>query len=223
VSLRLRTIHKWLAVTVGSVFLAWLVSGIVMVLPPWSGVAAPRAAAALDLGEVKVSPGAAAATAGGASEGVTSVTLARLMGIPVYRVASAHGLQLVDARTGRLLRITQETAERLARLHFSVEGRVHEVALVTRHSVAYPWGPVPAYRIVFESAPGIAYYVSMTDGTVQRSDMWSWLRDAIVSIHGFEPLKLITKSDSIRTGLLVLFSLVGIGAALSGYYLVFRG
>ena len=166
---------------------------------------------------------AAAAAGGGAADAVTSVTLTRLTDIPVYHVASPRGVHLVDARTGQLLRITRETAERLARLQFALQGPAREVTVVTRHSVTYPWGPVPVYRIVFESDPATTYHVSMTDGTVQRSNRWGWLHGAIASAHTFEPMKLVTGSDFVRKGFLVLFSVIGISAALTGYYLVFRG
>jgi hypothetical protein len=213
--------HKWVAVVVSAFLVAWLVSGIMMVLPAWGPGDGPTPSAALDLREVSVSPAEAAAVSGN-GEPLSSVTLVRFLDGPVYRVAASDGTRLVDARIGRLLLITPKVAEQAARARFSPDGPVRDVQLVTRHSVAYPWGPVPAYRIVFGSSPSTAYYVSTADGAVQRSDPWIWTRDAIISLHSFEPLKLFTRREPVRTGLLVLMSLVGLVTAASGLYLALR-
>ena len=115
--------------------------------------------------------------------------------------------------------ITPELAEQIARDDFPSRARVLQIERADRHSFDYPWGPLPAYRIVFDDAQATVFYVSTSDGTVQRSDRSSRIRRAITSLHTFEPLKLITKRDAVRRGLLVLLSVVGVGVAGTGYYL----
>jgi len=48
------------------------------------------------------------------------------------------------------------------------------------------------------------------------------IRGAIASLHTFEPIKLITKRDAVRNGLLIISSLIGIVASMTGYYLALR-
>jgi len=72
---------------------------------------------------------------------------------------------------------------------------------------------------VFDDDRATVSYISTSDGTVRRSDRWSRIRGAITSLHTFEPVKLITKRDAVRKGLLALLSMVGVGVAGTGYYL----
>ncbi len=215
-------VHKWLAVTVGLFFLVWLVSGIVMILPPiFSAPPLKRSPEALDWRESTMSPAQAVAsleTAGPEPPQVTTVTLRRIVDTPVYEVAVAgHGTRMINARSGERFTIEAPDAEGIIRSHFPSASMSTE--LVTSHSIAYTWGPLPAYRIVLEGDPGTAYYVSADDGEVRRSDRWSRVRAAISSLHTFEPVKLIVRGERVRKGLLFLLSAVGIAAALSGYYL----
>lgn len=195
-----------------------------MILPPWGPEPGPRSAPSpLNLRDVKVSPAEAVATSiNGSGHQVTSVTLVGLLDDPVYRIVTRGRMHLVDARTGTRLEITPALAERLVRTQFGAEGRVVDVGLVQRNSITYPWGPVPAYRIVFDSASVVAYYVSTRDGTVHRTDLWNWLRGAIIGLHTFEPLKLVSRSESLRTVLLLAFGLLSLAVVASGYYLALR-
>ena len=72
---------------------------------------------------------------------------------------------------------------------------------------------------MFDHDQSSVYYVALRDGEVQRAVRWRWIQDAIASLHTFQPLKLISKQDIVRNGPLVLLSIVGIGASVTGYYL----
>ena len=87
------------------------------------------------------------------------------------------------------------------------------------NTVRLPEGPLPAFRIVFDNDHSTAYYVSAHDGIVLRSDGWSRILGVKENLHIFRPLKLFTRRESIRKGLLVLLSAVDITAAVTGYYL----
>ena len=109
--------------------------------------------------------------------------------------------------------------EQIARDYVPSEARVLEIEATTQYSYSYQSGPLPTFRIVFANDHSTAYYVSVWDGSIRRSDRWSRILGAIISLHEFRPLNLFTPSDLIRKGLLVLFSAVGIATAVTGYYL----
>jgi len=218
------TIHKWLAVTVGVFFLVWLISGIVMVLPPWfTPSMSQQASALLDLQKTTVSPTEAVmglAQTGGELPQVRSVTLMQVADIAVYEIVTASGeMYLVHAQSGQPFTITLDVAEQIVRGYVSLQSRVLQRDLVTKHSLTYQWGPLPAYRFIFDDDRSMVYYVSIQDGAIWQNNRWSWIKGAIASLHTFEPLRLITKEISIKQGLLVLLSVIGIGAAITGYCL----
>jgi hypothetical protein len=180
----------------------------------------------MDIREITVSPAQAVASLErvlGASLQVNHINLRRIQDAMVYEVAAKNGgPHLVDARSGQLFTITPEVAEQIARDNFPSDAPVFQSELVTRHNLSYPGGPLPAQRIVFDDDRSTVYYVSVYDGTVRHSNRESRIRRAIVSLHTFEPIKLITKQNAVRKGMLVLLSLLGIGAALTGYFLALQ-
>ena len=217
-------VHKWIAVTVGVFFLVWLISGIAMVLPnSWYTPVPQRRPGPIDFKEVTVSPAEAIATLArllGSYPEVNSVNLKRIRERAVYQISVKRGdLHLIDARSGEVFKITQELAEQIARDEFPLEARVLQIDLVTRNSFSYPWGSVPAYEVVFDDNQATMSHVAVSGGTVRRSTRWSRIQAAVVSLHTFEPLKLITKRKAARKGLLLLLSLLGIAVAGTGYYL----
>jgi len=218
------TVHKWIAVFVGLFILVWLISGIVMMMPPlFPGPARQQEARPVNFREVTVSPAEAVeelARVLGSYPEVNRLSLRRIGDTLAYQVSLKSGVShLIDARSRQLFTVTQELAEQIARDEFSIQTPVHHIDLVRRHTFDYSWGPLPAYRIMFDDKQGTVSYVSTIDGTVQRSDRWSRIRAAITSLHTFEPLRLVTERDWVRKGVLFVLSLIGIGAAGTGYYL----
>jgi len=218
-------IHKWIAVTAGSFLLLWLITGIVMVAPldflhvPFR----QRQASPISIQEVGIAPAEAVSRLSSLlnnSIEVTSVTLQTIADSIVYQIRLANGeTHLIKAKSGQTFTITAEIAEQIARDYVPSQTRVLEIETVTEYSYAYQYGPLPAFRIVFENSSPTAYYVSTRDGRVSRSDRWNRVLGAIESLHVFRPLKLFIRSDSIRMGLLILLSLVGVAATATGYYL----
>ena len=217
------TLHKWLAVTVGGFFLIWLLSGIVMVSAPFSVSMPSPTPAPLDISKISVSLAeaiAGLAKTGGALPQVISVTLKQVADMVVYEIVTASGERhFIHAQTGQPFTITPEIAEQIVRRYVPSQIPVLQGDLVTSHSLTYQWGPLPVYRFTFDRDRSTIYYVALHDGGVQRASRWRWIQDAVASLHTFDPLKLIVKQDIVRDGLLVLLSLVGIGASVTGYYL----
>jgi hypothetical protein len=217
-------VHKWLAITVGGFVLLWLISGIVMILPPpFPGTARQRPRAPLNLQGMTVSPAEAIealAKVLGEQPHVRSIGLRRIADTVAYEVTvQERDLHLIDAQSGQLITITPRISEQIARDYIASQARVLESELITHHSIAYQGGPLPAYRLVFDEDQSTIFYVSTRDGTVRSSDRWSRIQGAMESIHTFQPLKLIGKRDTVRKGLIVLLSVVGIGVVGTGYYL----
>jgi Peptidase propeptide and YPEB domain len=220
----LHKIHKWIAVTAGVFLLMWLFSGISMVLPPISPGPDPvRRPPNVDFREITLSPAQAVANlekALGTSSRVNSVNLKRIQDIVAYEVRVENGAaHLINAVSGKVFSITRDLAERYVRDAYPTEGGVVKVEKIDRYSYAYQWGSLPVYRVVLDANPSVDFYVSVNDGVVRRIDRWYRLRGLLGSLHTFQPLKLITSRDELRRGLLVLLSLVAIGAAATGYYL----
>jgi hypothetical protein len=217
-------IHKWMAVIAGIFFLMWLISGIVMILPPlFFAPVRKLAPKSFDYRKVTVSPAEAVITLEESLEKplqVQSVALQQIVDRAVYTIMSQHGESyLINAQSGQRFTITPEVAEQIAREYVPSQARVVQSELVNRHSFSYQWGPLPAYRLVFDSDRSTGYYVSAYEGTVRRSTLEDRLRGAIGSLHTFEPIKLITTQVVVHKGLIILLSLVGVGVAITGYYL----
>jgi hypothetical protein len=217
-------IHKWLAVSVGGLFLAWLISGIVMILPRLSPESkGPPISDVIDMKKVSVSAQEAVAkvtTRLGEVPQVREVSLKRIADTDVYEVLTAsHGLHLIDARFGEPFSVTAQGAEAIAKRQVVPGAGVLQIELLFRREFTYREGPLPAYRIVLEQDPSVLYYVSVRDGTVSRSDRESRIRSAIASIHTLEPVKLFMEREAVRKGLLLLSSLIGIAAVGTGFYL----
>jgi hypothetical protein len=220
-------IHKWLAVTAGVFLLVWLVTGIVMVLPPlFPGPDPVKPVREIDFKDIAQSPAQAIAnlekTLGTTSQ-VSSVSLKWIQDVLVYDVHLRNGdRHFINAVTGRLFSITRELAERFVRDAYPGAGRLLKVETIERHGYGYQWGPLPAYKIVLDNDQSTGYYVSAHDGSVRRSTRLDRIRQAIASLHTFEPIKLITKQNEVRKGLLIVTSVIGIVASLTGYYLALR-
>lgn len=224
----MHTIHKWISASVGLFLLVWLISGIVMILPSLSpSPAQQHPVAPVDFREITMSPADAVLSLEkvlGKSVHVTWITLKRIQEKMVYEVSIKNGgLQLIDVRSGQIFLITPELSEQIVRDKFPTQARILKIERVDHHDFSYRWGPLPAYRVVFDDNPATLYHVSINDGKVQRSDRLNRVRGAIQSLHAFEPLKLITKRGKVRKGLLFLLSVIGIGAVGTGYYLIIQG
>lgn len=214
-----RTLHKWLGIGTGVVFLAWLVSGIVMetsvgVRGPWAG---PYGTA--DWSAVVVSPAEAVRVAtedGGTS--VEGVEIRRVGDRFVYRITAGGESRLVDGTTGEPVTIDREAALALARTEFGAEAEVEEVRRLEEREPSYTFGPLPAWRIDWSDGRGSVSYVAVIDGSVRRADHVTRTRAAVESLHTFTFLDAFRVGGS-RLPLLIGASLVSIVTVATGYLL----
>lgn len=221
------TVHKWLAVSVSGFFLAWLISGIVMILPRLSvGPEKPPISDAVDIKKVSVSVKEVLSnleTVVGDLSQVRSVTLKRIVDSDVYEIiTTSRGPLLVDAESGNLFSITAQRAEAIAKRHMASGPRELRVEPLSHHEFTYPWGPLPVYRVVVPEDPSTFYYVSARDGTVNRSDRETRIRNAIASLHTLDPVKLLIEREAFRKGILILAAIVDLAAVCTGLTLAVK-
>lgn len=220
-------IHKWLAVIAGLFLLVWLITGVVMILPPFSTGPAPvQPVRKIDFKDIAQSPARAIANLEeilGTTSHVSSVGLKWIHDVLVYEVHFENGgRHFINAVTGQVFSITRELAEKFVLDAYPEQGRVQKVEMLKQHSYEYQWGPLPVYQIVLDRDQSTAYYVSTGDGSVRRIGRMDRIHSAIGSLHTFDPIKFITKQDSVRNGLLIITSVIAMVASLTGYYLALR-
>jgi hypothetical protein len=224
----MRRLHKWIAIAVGVFLLSWTVSGVVLLLPMRlpapAGQAAPAAQTApVDFREATISPAEAIndlEQALGKRVQVDRIALGRIQDTTVYRITTSDdGVRLVDAASGELFEMTQSAAERLAREEFPTSAATVHIDWIDQHDVDYPYGSLPAYRIVFADTWGTVSSVSSTEGSVFRSDRWTRLRQRIVEWHSFQPLTAITRRERLTRLAMIGLGSVGTIVVLTGYYL----
>jgi uncharacterized iron-regulated membrane protein len=217
-------LHKYAAIAVGLFFLAWTISGIVMILPErWFEPGEMTATSSPDYTAAQISPAEAIATLEtdlGRSLSPGWVGLTHIDGRMLYEVVDQDGsTYLVDADSARQFEITAEVAGKLVQERTGSASSPQSIELLTNHDLVYPAGPLPVYRVKLNSQDNHFYYVNFNNGGISRSTQATRLRNAITSLHTFEPVRLLTERGAARKGLLLTASLIGIGASISGYIL----
>lgn len=232
IKMSIRRVHKWFAVGASLVLLAWVVSGIVMVMPyqwltrlvgatPAASSAAGGSDVAADYRDFQVSiPGAIAALDErlGARAEVRSIRIMMFQGRPVYEIIVASGsAHLIDGMTGAPIEVDRQLAEQLARGAVPEPGRIATVAQIDQRDFHY-WGTVPAYKVVFDDPSGYVVYVSES-GVVTRTSRWGRIHRWITSVHELEPVRLLFSSNRLRVVALMFFSVLSLFVVVSGVYL----
>lgn len=222
---RLRSLHRWIFIFMGVFMLAWLVSGILMILPQqWSGSVTRYDQTDVDYSMAGISPAQAGTLAAMQNESETgavkSVSLRNTDGHILYQVAFENGAKtLIDAHSGEVFVFTAGLAEEFARRNFGIEAPALEKTLLKRHDATYPFGPLPVYRVRFENEPEIAYFV-YENNKVYRSSPLSRFRSAIVSLHEFGPIEYFTGSNALRYNLLTVTGVISLVGAIIGMLLI---
>jgi len=227
----MRRVHKWLAVSVGVILLGWLVSGITMIsghliVNPWPQGQQRRS---IDFRKVVVPPGEVVARLGSHADHAGMLPKVRRMNLVpmhnrvLYQVELESGKTLfVEADTGNVFEVAPEFAVQRLREGFSIHSELESVDLVHRHNLYYSWGPLPVYRASFKGNSGTWFFFAPSDGSMRRSNMRGAVLMALEKLHTFEPIRMLTGKKSVRDAFLVFFSLVGVVAASTGYYLAFK-
>jgi len=218
---QIRKLHKWIFVFMGVFMLAWVISGIVMILPQWWFGAVTRVDhSAADYTLAVLSPSEAVARIGredGKAAGVSSVSLRTIDGRVLYEVTfGSDAPRLIDAQSGEPFPFTPELAERIARRNFEIAAPLLESSRLTEHDSTYPTGQLPVFRVRFSDNPEISYFVQESNLRVVRSSTLSRVRGAVVSLHNLGPVEFLTGSHDLRHNMLIATAVVSLIGTLAG-------
>lgn len=219
---QVRKLHKWIFVFMGIFMLAWVVSGIVMILPqPWFGAITRFDRSEADYTLAVLPPSEAVARVerqGLTAQGIRGVSLRTVDGRILYEVALENGTpRLIDAQSGEPFSFTPELAERLVRRNFEITATLLESSRLTEHDTTYPAGHLPVSRVRFDDDPQISYFVQESNLRIFRSSALSRVRSAVVSLHNLGPVEMLTGSHDLRHNMLIatgFLSLIGTIAGL---------
>lgn len=214
------SLHKWLALIVGVQVLFWFASGAFFTVFPIERVRSEHRIAQveaepLELSQVRAGGDVAALL----PEQPTRLTYERdAAGHPVALAEFAERRPiLIDLNDWRVTSpLTADAASVIAQTYIAGSPRVRETRLVTQESPEYR-GALPAWRIAFDDAEGLAVYVAADTGhiTARRSDLWR-LYDAMWALHIMD----WRDHENFNTGLLLLTSLTALIVALTGFILM---
>ncbi|MED5549540.1 MAG: hypothetical protein VX529_09290 [Pseudomonadota bacterium] len=169
-------VHLWLGIAIGVQVMLWLISGLMMVLWPIETVrgehlrhaeaesAIDWAGDALPLATILASQDTA----------VMSARTGRLAGRPVWRLETAEGPQMVDARTGEdLTPVDENLAREIALERYAGRGALTEqVRIETPPREAGL--TVPAWRFEFGPEDPATLYINSRTGELRavRTTLW---------------------------------------------------
>lgn len=209
----------------GVFMLAWLISGILMLIPgQLFGDLKPRSAShVVDYSQISLSPADIMSRLDAdrrTPQDIRAVTLRKIFDRALYEVRFHGGeTQVFDAQTGQPFVFTPELAEALARDAYPSTAAVHSIEKLEEHDRLYSWGSLPIYRLRFEDHPSAIVTVVQADGRVMRLTSMMGLQRAITGLHEFIPVKLVTDNDNVRKGLLILTGTITLLGTIVGIYL----
>jgi hypothetical protein len=213
-------LHKWLALIIGVQILFWFASGLFFALYPIERVRsehriAERQAAPLDAAALP-SPGDLTPLL---PRQPLRVTYERgVRGEAVAVVEFEEGAPaLIDVAQRRVVSPLDEAAAReIAAAYVANAPSIREVQRITEETPEYR-GALPAWRVVFEDAEGLAVYVAADTGrvTARRSDLWR-VYDALWALHIMD----WRDHENFNTGLLIFATALALIVTLAGFVLL---
>jgi len=217
-------LHRWIFIFMGVFMVTWLLSGIIMAMPGyWFGPASNHKNPDIDYRVATLSPAEAInrlVAQGVPNSDIKQVSLRQVNEDLLYSIRLADGSnQLINARNGAPFAFSEQMVVDIIRKAFKVESPVQEVTRLLQHDKTYPWGSLPAWRIRFEYNPSHAYLLEENNLGIFRSSIETRIRTAIMSLHDFSPLDLISNDDRIRMGLLIVIGSISLLGALIGLLL----
>lgn len=221
-----RKFHRYFALVLGVMFFIWIVSGVMMMLPePTPGALVPREQPKADFTTVAVAPAELIRNFRnhrGAGVEINRIVLRAFRGRPVYEVwPRGEQASLWDPVSGALITITPRMAELIVRDHVREDVGAATIGRIEKHTIIYPWGPLPAYRLEFENGRGTIAYVSVANGSVTFTDWRKQLWFALAGLHEFAPLDILFGDSDVRRPVLMIVSLLTLIIVFTGYYMEF--
>ena len=220
--LRLRKLHRWVALVVGLQVLVWTASGLAFAWLDHHDVTGEALAAAppmrvLPDGVTVLDPGRLPIAQG--TPVVKSLELREFDGAWVYRIETVDGrVSLLRASDGAPVAIDAATTRRLARRHYRGTGRLQEVR-------AQPAGTNdtrglgPTWQATYDDALQTRLYFSAADGALiaTRTDAWR-LKDFFWMLHTMD----YRGRDDFNNPLVVTVGAAAAWVGVTGIWLLLR-
>lgn len=217
----MRKLHKWLGLLLAVQMLIWIFSGAVISLvnmeearggvfragheeaPALSGQGDLVAIAQIELPD----------------KPVLSLQLHSLLGQPVYRIGTASGLLMIDARTGRTLEIDEALATRLGKASYRGSGQLLGLEYLPEGSPEVRGAPGALWRMDFDDRLDTRVYISALDGRVlaHRNSRWQ-LVDFLLMLHFMD----YTREDSFNNPQIIVLAFGALWLAITGMLLTLR-
>ncbi|UHQ56784.1 NADH:ubiquinone reductase (Na(+)-transporting) subunit F [Microbulbifer sp. YPW16] len=217
-----KTAHKWLSLVIGLQLAIWLASGLAFALLDSSIVsgrhlAERQAAQAIAPQQSLLSHAEIARRLD--SGAVFSIRLQPGLDRPVYRVETAEGIQLRDARSGGLLAIDATTAADIAaRDYAGDDSLVGEPVMLESATMETRGHSGPIWRVDVADEFGTTLYISAGDGRIleRRNDSWR-LFDIFWMLHIMD----YTERQDFNNPFVIAFGIGALLMAISGCLLLF--
>lgn len=211
-------VHKWLALVVGVQMLFWVASGLFFAVYPIERVRSEHRIAQPNAAPIAsaVSPAEITALLPEAPTRVTYEQTVAGETVAVAEFAERRPI-MIDLEGWRVTSpLDVEAATLIAQTYVAGAPRVREARLVTEDSPEYR-GVLPAWRIAFDDAEGLAVYVAADTGrvTARRSDLWR-VYDALWALHIMD----WRDHENFNSGLLILAAFTSLIVVLSGLVLM---
>ena len=213
----LRTLHKWLGLLVFLQVLIWMGSGFLISLfdrEIAAGQTTLRAAsepvplageALMPMTALPIEP-----------DGLESLRLSLIDGIPVYRAQYAQGVRLLDARSGYTLILDGPMAERIARTGYNGAAEVRGIKRVDApQELAKFEGS--AWRVRFADDLGTRVYVDAADGRLLgHRNSRSAVQEFLLKLHFMD----YDGGHDFNHPLIIGFAFLALWLAVSGVMLL---
>ncbi len=212
-------IHKWLALIVGVQVLFWVASGLFFALFPIEQVRSEHRIAETN------APSLDASTLASPAE-IAALLRAPPTKISYERGADGRAVAVVEFADGRpvlidlaaralLSPLGSDAATAMARAYVAQAPAVRTAVLVEKETPEYR-GALPAWRVAFDDAEGLAVYVAADTGrvTARRSDLWR-VYDALWALHIMD----WRDHENFNNGLLIAFSVMSLIVVIAGFIL----
>lgn len=213
------TLHKWLGLLVGVQMVFWVASGLFFAVYPIEQVRSEHRIAEQHATLAPMPARAPSEMAALLPEAPTRVSYETTSAGEPVAVAEFAERQpiLIDLNDWRVVSpLSAEAAAQIAAAYIADAPRVAETRLVNEESPEYR-GPLPAWRVAFDDAEGLAVYVVADTGRVaaRRSDLWR-VYDALWALHIMD----WRDHENFNTGLLIAASLTTLIMLIAGIILL---
>jgi hypothetical protein len=197
--------HKWIGVSIGVILAMWLFTGIIMVTgprPPSPPI--PR----LDFSAAVISP---AQASGKSNAPVIRIDLIAMGTAPIYKLSTAKGTVLVDARNGELVVINDSLAMVIARQASGISAPAKAKRVGSGEGAS-------GYRVVFSDKASTVVEIE-AGGATRVTDKLKRFRNVMGGLHTFGVLRGVNASRGTIAGLVIVIAGTALISVVTGYFM----